>query len=132
MRCLLFAVVLFSTVSGSPALAETATYGSVDLTGLARNSWPLNRPGESNAMVCNVKGPDGFLTIRKSPSASSASARKLKRLAIIVVDTRIRSGNWIRVLSAHRTHTVQGSRQSLKDLPVRGWAHDRYLCDFLD
>lgn len=132
MRCLLSVFVLLPVVFGAPALAETETFGSVDLTGLARDSWPLNRPGESNAMVCNVKGPDGFLTIRQSPSTSSASARKLKRLAILVVDTRIRSGNWVRVLSAHRTHTVRGAPQSFKDLPVRGWAHDRYLCDFLE
>lgn len=130
MRCLFFVFIL--VVSGLPALAETATYGSIDLTGLARASWPLNPLGESNAMVCNVKGSAGFITIHKKPSASSASARKLKRLAIIVVDTKQRRGNWVKVMSAHRTHSVKGSPQSFKDLPVKGWADDRFLCDFLD
>lgn len=132
MRCLFFVFVLLPVFSGLPALAETATYGNVDLTGLARDSWSLNPPGESNAMVCNVKGSDGFLTVHKKPAAGSASARKLKRLAILVVDTSQRRGNWVKVLSAHRTHTVQGSPQTFKNLPVKGWADDRKLCDFLD
>ncbi len=51
-----------------PHSAEYATYGEVELTGLAReNSWPLNPPGNDNAMVCNVNGPDGFLAIRAEP-----------------------------------------------------------------
>lgn len=132
MRCLFFVFVLLPVFSGLPALAETATYGSIDLTGLARDNWPLNPPGENHAMVCNVQGADSFLTIREQPSAGSASARKLKRLAILVVDTRQRRGNWVKVLSAYRTHSVKGSPQSFKDLPVKGWANDGFLCDFLD
>jgi len=132
MRCLLLVLGLFPVLSGLPALAETKTYGSIDLTGLARDNWSLNPPGESNAMVCNVKGSDGLLTVHKKPSAASEPARKLKRLAILVVDTGQRRGNWVKVLSAHRTHSVKGSPQPLKDLPVKGWANDRYLCDFLD
>jgi len=132
MRCLLLVLGLFPVLSGLSALAETKTYGNIDLTGLARDSWSLNPPGESNAMVCNVRGSGGILTIHKKPSVDSASARKLKRLAILVVDTRQRRGNWVKVLSAHRTHSVKGSPQPFKDLPVEGWADDRYLCDFLD
>ena len=131
MKRITLAAVAAATLAKS-AVAEQATYGAVELTGLARNSWPLNPPGESNTMVCNVNGPGGFLTIREAPTSQSASARKLERLAIIVVDTGERQGNWIRVLSAHRTHTTDGQRQDHKALPVYGWAHDNYLCDFLD
>jgi hypothetical protein len=131
MKAVAIAVAAAATLATS-AMAEEATYGAVDLTGLARNSWGLNPPGESNTMVCNVNGPDGFLTIRTAPSSNSGSARELKRLAIVVVDTSERQGNWIRVLSAHRTHTVDGKPQAFKALPVAGWAHDNYLCDFLD
>lgn len=131
MKRLAIAVTAAATLA-TAAMAEEATYGAVDLTGLARNSWSLNPPGESNAMVCNVNGPDGFLTIRAAPTADSAAARQLKRLAIVVVDTGDRQGNWIRVLSAHRTHTTDGQPQAFKALPVEGWAHDNYLCDFLD
>lgn len=132
MHHLIPITVIFQIVFGSPAFAETATYGSVDLTGLARNSWPLNPPGKSNAMVCNVNGPDGFLTIRTSSSSSSTPVRKLNRLAIVVINTGERNGNWIRVLSAHRNHTIRGRRQDFESIPVTGWAHDGYLCDFLD
>jgi len=135
MKHLMIAAVVASTLAtafATGAIAEEATYGAVELTGLARNSWPLNPPGESNAMVCNVNGPDGFLTIRTAPSSEAGAARMLKRLAIVVVDTSDRQGNWIRVLSAHRTHTTKGERQAFKPLPVTGWAHDNYLCDFLD
>lgn len=124
--------VIATAISATAAMAEEATYGAVDLTGLARNSWSSNPPGESNAMVCNVNGPDGFLTVRDAPASGAAAMRKLERLAIVVVDTSDRQGHWIRVLSAHRTHTTEGQPQAFKALPVAGWAHDGYLCDFLD
>jgi len=116
-------IVLALAVPAVPAVAEDASYGAIDLTGLAR---------EDNAMVCNVNGPDGYLTIRAEPSSKSAPMRKLNRLAIVVVDTRVRDGNWVRVITAYRTHNKHGERQALKNLPVSGWAHDGYLCDFLD
>jgi len=125
-------IVLALAVPAVPAVAEDASYGAIDLTGLARNSWGLNPEGEDNAMVCNVNGPDGYLTIRAEPSSKSAPMRKLNRLAIVVVDTRVRDGNWVRVITAYRTHNKHGERQALKNLPVSGWAHDGYLCDFLD
>ena len=132
MARLISIMAILAPLMAMPAFAETATYGSIDLTGLSRASWHLNPVGESNSMVCNVNGQDGFVTIRSKPSSNSPSARKLKRLAIIVVDTSQRKGNWIRVVSAHRNHSVAGRRQTFKDLPVQGWVHDDFLCDFLD
>lgn len=120
-------------LAGQPAIAEEAVYGSVELTGLARvTDWPLNKPGPSNTMVCNVNGPDGFLSIRSGPGTQHPANRKLNRLAIVEVDTRQRRGNWISVLTAYRTHDINGNRITLKELPVSGWAHDGYLCAFLD
>ncbi len=118
--------------TATPAHAEERTYGEVDLTGLARNSWHLNPAGESNAMVCNVNGPDGWVAIRSGPGTGFAANRKLKRLAILVVDTSQRQGRWVRVTTAYRNHTTNGRRQAHKTLHVSGWAHDGYLCDFLD
>lgn len=117
---------------GFPVRAEEANYGSVDLTGLAKRDWHLNPLGPSNTMVCNVNGPDGFLSIRSGPGTNFPANRKLKRLAIVEVDTRYRQGNWIKVLTAYRTHTINGIRQRDKSLHVAGWAHDNYLCGFLD
>ena len=37
-------------------------------------------------MVCNVNGPDGFLSIRSGPGSDFEAVRKLKRLAIVEVD----------------------------------------------
>ena len=120
-------------VGSQGAIAERADYGLVELNGLARDTdWPYNAPGVANAMICDVNGPDGFLTIRTGPGANYAAARSLKRLAIVEVDTRDRRGNWIRVRGAHRSFTPEGARTPDKDLPVTGWAHDGYLCSYID
>lgn len=116
----------------SSALAETATYGDVDLYGLSRNnSWPLNPPGNDFAMVCNVNGPDGWLAIRSGPGTNFTAKRKLKRLSILEIDTRERKGHWVKVRTAHRDHTPNGRLQAHKNLHVTGWAHDDHLCDFI-
>lgn len=117
---------------GGTAAAETATYGRVNLTGLARESWPYNPEGVYLAMVCNVNGPDGFLSIRSGPGTEFEAERKLNRLAVLEVDTAQRHGHWIRVHTAYRTHTKDGWPRDYKSLHVTGWAHDAYLCDFLD
>ncbi len=116
-----------------PAMAERADYGRIELMGLARDtSWPLNAPGESFAMVCNVNGPDGYLSIRTGPGTNHSEARRLNRLARVTVDTSNRRGNWVRVLNADRRFTKDGRSQPYKALPVSGWAHDGYLCSFMD
>ena len=130
MRVSLAAALIAGLAGG--AGAEDRAYGTVDLTGLARESWPLNPAGPQAAMVCNVNGPDGFLSIRAAPGVEAKVMRRLKRLAIVEVDTTRRQGNWVAVLTAYRTHTTEGQRQETRALPVTGWAHDGYLCDFLD
>lgn len=125
-------ILALSVVCAGFAGAEEGFYGEVTLDGLSRNvDWPVNRPGPSLSMVCNVNGPDGFLTIRDGPGGNYKSNRKLNRLAIIEVDTRARQGRWVRVLDAYRTHTKNGHPQNYKSLSVRGWAHDAYLCAFI-
>ncbi len=131
MRKLLTVLVFILPIV--PATAEQAVYGTVALTGLAREvDWPYNLQGASYAMVCNVNGPDGFLTVRAGPGSHYASRRKLNRLAIIEVDTRYRQSSWVRVTDAYRTHSKNGTSQNYKSLRVEGWAHDGYLCAFLD
>lgn len=120
-------------LSASFAVAEERTYGAVDLTGLSRDTdWPYNTAGQSYAMVCNVNGPDGFLSVRAGPGSDYAQVRAFNRLAILTVDTSQRRGNWVRVVDGARTHTKDGARQDYNPLPVSGWAHDGYLCGFLD
>ena len=123
---------LLAVFIAAPAQAEDATYGRIDLTGLARDNWHLNPPGQWSAMVCNVNGPDGYLSIRSGPGTRYEVKRRLKRLAIVEVDTRVRQGRWIKVVTANRTHSTNGQPQRLKSLHVAGWAHDGYLCDFID
>lgn len=126
-------MILAACLMASPLAAETADYGSISLGGLARDTaWPYNPAGLSFAMVCNVNGPDGFLTIRAEPNANSASERKFNRLVVVEVDTRQRYGNWVRVVGGYRNHDKNGRPQEYKNLPVTGWAHDGYLCSFLD
>lgn len=129
---LLAATTATAFSAATPVSAEDAEYGQVSLTGLARNSWHLNPAGSSNAMVCNVNGPHGWVAIRSGPGTGYKAKRKLKRLAILEVDTSQRQGRWIRVITAYRNHTTGGRRQATKSLHVSGWAHDGYLCDFLD
>lgn len=125
--------ILAACMMASPLAAETADYGSISLGGLARDtSWPYNAAGLSFAMVCNVNGPDGFLTIRANPTPDSPSMRKFNRLVVVEVDTRQRQGNWVRVLGGYRYHDKNGKPQEYKNLPVTGWAHDGFLCSFLD
>lgn len=125
--------VFLTCLLALPVQAETANYGRIDLTGLARdNSWPFNPPDLNFVMVCNVNGPDGFLSVRSGPGTEHKIKRKLSRLAILTVDTTNRRGNWVRVVDAHRSHTKDGVPQEYKSLHVSGWAHDGYLCGFLD
>ena len=123
--------LIFLLVFGSIANAEYNSYGHVDLNGLARETWPLNPPGIEYAMVCNVNGPDGFLSIRLGPGTQHKIARKLNRLATIEIDTRQRKGRWVRVNTAHRDVSKTGKSVAFKSLHVSGWAHDAYLCDFM-
>lgn len=130
--CILLA--LAALLCASPSVqAEEASYGLIELLGLSRDTdWPLNASGPTNAMVCNVNGPDRFLSVRSGPGADYPVERSFNRLTILEVDTGQRRGAWIRVLGAHRTHTTDGQPQEYRDLAVTGWAHDGYLCSFID
>ena len=125
-------VALACTLPGGPAQAEQATYGAVELTGLASRDWHLNKPGLENAMVCNLKSAQAALPVRAGPGNQHAVRRSFHRLAILVIDTRNRERQWVRVASAHRTHSPQGRRIKFKALPVQGWANSKFLCGFLD
>ena len=127
-----FAFAVGAAIMAAPAVAEIAVYGEVELTGLGRDSWPLNPSFAShNAMVCNVNGPDGFLSIRSGPGSDFEAVRKLKRLAIVEVDDSERRGHWVRAVNAYRTVSSEGRGVYPKELPVQGWVHDGYLCDFI-
>lgn len=131
MKMIVLAIAMMASIAAS---AEYNSYGSVSLNGLARaNDWPLNPPGYSNVMVCNVNGPDGFLTVRSCPSTSCSKVRAFNRLAVLVVDTRYRNGNWVWVTEAYRNHDKNGNRYvETQHFAVEGWAHDGYMCSFLD
>ncbi|MCI4664429.1 MAG: SH3 domain-containing protein [Neomegalonema sp.] len=129
----LAAFCAFVVGASGPLAAEERTYGAVTLTGLAKKSWAYNPRGESATMVCNVSGPDGFLAIRSGPGTDYPVERRLKRLAIVVVDTSRVRGAWVAVTDAYRTHSETGrALASSKPLTVLGWAHSNYLCDFID
>lgn len=126
------ALALTITMS-APLHGEEAVYGEIYLGGLDREmTWPFNKPGEVYSMVCNVNGPDGYLSVRMGPTTQQPEMRSFNRLAILTVDTRERHGHWVRVLGAQRTHTKDGISQDYQDLPVIGWAHDDHLCSFQD
>lgn len=113
----------------APAVAERGDFGEVFLNGLAREQSEVRSP--SNAMVCNVNGPDGFLSIRSGPGTQYKVMRNLKQFAVVVYDPSRREGRWVPVLGAHRSTSPSGGPHPYQDLPVKGWAHDGYLCDFI-
>lgn len=130
MKLMITSVFVFMSCLSANAYDETI--GEVWLNGLARESWDYNPPGQSNTMVCNVKNSESFLSVRSGPGTQYQIRRNLKRLAIVVVDTRYRVGNWVKVVTAYRTVSVNGeSLNQVKDLHVSGWAYDQYLCDFI-
>lgn len=131
MRALVLSLMLPLASLATPSEAENASYGEVWLSGLARDSWPFNPPGAQLAMVCNVNGPDGFLSVRAGPGTQFDIRRKLNRLAILEVDTSKRAGRWVAVTTAYRTVTKDGVGQAARSLHVSGWAHDGFLCDFV-
>ena len=129
-----FALLLLALLVSPYGRAEYTNYGEVSLQGLAReNSWPYNRPGPSDAMVCNQRSAESYVSVRDCPAESCRAARSFNRLAVIQVDTRRRNGNWVYVRGAYRSHDVWGRRlPDTRFLPVQGWVEDGYLCDFLD
>lgn len=129
LDCLIAAVLITAAM---PVTAERAQYGEVTLEGLDHQNWPLNPNFPThNSMVCNVNGPDGYLSIRSGPGSDFKAVRKLKRLAIVEVDDSERRGRWVRVVNAYRTVSPEGHDVALRQLPVQGWAHDGYLCGFI-
>ncbi len=114
-----------------PVMAEEADYGEVTLTGLARESWAYNPLGDSSALVCNVNGADGFMTVRAGPGSNFEARRSLNRLATVHIDTSQVQGDWVRVLTAYRVLTSEGVTQPDQILHVSGWAHTDFLCDFI-
>ena len=126
-KTLMLAIAMFISLS---AFAETGRYGSVYLTG--RAYLPIGS-GISYAMVCDVNGPDGFLSVRSQPLVANNIQRNLKRLAIVQVNANYRRGDWLPVLTAFRNHSEDGDRLAdQKNLHVSGWANINYLCDFID
>ncbi|MFK7835380.1 MAG: hypothetical protein AB8B60_04105 [Sulfitobacter sp.] len=123
-------MALLAMLWGGAVSAEYRIYGEVELAGLARANWGLSSIALLDAMVCNVNGPDGFLTVRSGPGSSYGKVRAFNRLAILTVDIRERRGRWVRIVDGYRSVTLNGRSQQVKNLPVQGWAHDGYLCDF--
>lgn len=129
-QTILFALSIFLGTIGN---AEQANYGNIELTGLARIDWKLNPQSRvQGGLVCNVNGPDGFVSIRSGPGTSYKIKRKLNRLAYIEVDTHARKGRWVKVLTADRSYSKNGKPIKHKSLHVTGWVHDNFLCSWLE
>ena len=126
-----FCALLLTAAMPIAVNAENAVYGEVQLSGLARDNWPLSSNSRLDTMVCNVNGPDGYLTVRSGPDVSYPQVRAFARLAILTVDISQRRGNWVRIVDGYRSVTPDGVLRPGKRLAIEGWAHDGYLCDFI-
>lgn len=127
-----FVILVVAALCAAPVAAEQRSYGDVLLRGLARDFW-VKRPEAKawRAMVCNVNGPDGFLSVRSGPGTDFKAVRSFKRLAVIDLDLTERRGRWVRVTGAHRHMSPEGSRVQRRNLAVQGWVHDGYLCAYV-
>lgn len=112
-----------------PAMAERGHSGNVYLKGLARDVWPDS--GLWRAMVCNVNGPDGFLSVCAGAGTNFEVVRSFNRLAVLNLDLSQRRGRWVRVTGGYRNVSQQSNPVARRDLPVRGWVHDGYLCAYV-
>lgn len=102
------------------------------LIGLARSgSFTVPQEAGFSVMVCNLSDPEDYLSIRRGPGTEYPVERSLNRFSFVAVDPNQRDGNWVRVLGAGRDTDVFGRQVPYVDLPVTGWAHDGYLCDYL-
>jgi len=129
---ILMGLILFAPSLFAIGVDYEEVIGEVWLTSLARESWDYNSPGRQNTMICNLRNSESFLSIRSGPGEGYRIHRNLKRLATVVVDTRYRSGHWVKVLTAYRKVSVNGeSLNRTVNLSVSGWAHDNYLCDYV-
>ncbi|WP_298857688.1 SH3 domain-containing protein [uncultured Sulfitobacter sp.] len=126
------ALLVVAALCAAPVAAERRSYGDVLLRGLARDFWVQQPAAKAwRAMVCNVNGPDGFLSVRSGPGTGFKVARSFERLAVIDLDLTERRGRWVRVTGAHRQMSPEGIRVQRRNLPVQGWVHDGYLCAFV-
>ena len=123
--------LLLCCLLACPAGAEEADYGEVTLTGLARESWPYNPPGDVSAFVCNMNDEGDAMAVRAGPGEDHEVRRSLLRLATVHVDTTQIVGDWVRVLTAYRVVSVDGTTVPERILHVSGWAHTDFLCDFI-
>ncbi|MCX7566432.1 SH3 domain-containing protein [Sulfitobacter sp. F26169L] len=127
-----YVLTLIALLTAPPVMAERGDYGYVTLNGLARDIWPqVPNLGAWRAMVCNVNGPDGFLSVRSGPGTDFKVVRSFNRLAVIELDASERRGRWVRVTGAFRHMTPEGRPTSQRNLPVQGWVHNGYLCAFI-
>ena len=112
--------------------ADTGCYGDYCMNDTINNYYDFytHFPGaEVSVWVCNVNGPDGFLSVRDGPGTEYPILRKLERFANVTIDSDDRIGSWVRVLSADREISKNGYDQEYVDLHVAGWAHENFLCD---
>lgn len=129
MRFVLGVVAALLAAPAAPVWAQRGDFGEVFLNGLVRDQPYVD--ATTLGMVCNVNGPDGYLSIRSGPGTDFKALRKLKRFAIVKFDTTEQRGRWVRVITAYREVSPQGGPHPYKSLDVQGWAHDGYLCDFI-
>lgn len=120
----------FALFNSTAVFAEYRQYGDVILDGLTLDG--ANRNSKSHfSMVCNVNGPDGFLSVRSGPGTKYKERRKLNRLARLTVNPRYQKNGWIPVETADRFYSKNGySLSRSKSLHVEGWAHSNYICDY--
>ena len=112
--------------------ADTGCYGDYCMNDTINNYYDFytHFPGSVvYVWVCNVNGPDDFMSVRSGPGTQYPTSGELERFANVTINSDERVGRWVRVLSADRNISKDGYDQKHVDLRVAGWAHQNFLCD---
>lgn len=108
-------LALGAALFAAPAMAERGDFGEVYLNGLSRDQ--IEQGTSEIAMVCNVNGPDGYLSVRSGPGTQYKVKRNLKRFANVEYDPTSRQGCWVRILDAYRRPRRRADCMSISRCP---------------
>lgn len=109
----------------------------VTLEGNLLFNWPRTGAGKHEAtlvMVCGMKSPASYLSLRKGPDSGTTELMRLPPFATLALDgTATADTAWAKVESYAIKADATGRTipdGPLENTPVQGWVSTRYLCHF--
>lgn len=129
MRNVLFAAALCTAALPAYAAEER---GVVVLSG---NVWADGARSsiEGRAMICGLKGPSSFLSLRTAPDRASVEIAKLGEMVIVELTGEVED-NWAKTKTVIYEVAQDGNllpEENRGSLSIAGWLHSDYLCNYM-